>query len=109
MKYQQLTLLETAETPTTPLLTERPPRSVNHLDYGFTHKVYEMRSRGHHYYRYVANNGHETVHSLHIPGGNTSNKIAQKRAKLVQHYIDCGVSLVDIINLIESWQLRDKR
>lgn len=109
MKYQQLALLETTETPTTPLLTERPPRSVSDSSHGFTHKIYEVPSRGHKYFRYVVNVGHEVTHSLSIPGGNTTNKIAQKRAKLVQEYLDRGVSPGDIIKLIESWQLRDKR
>ncbi|PSB20548.1 hypothetical protein C7B65_06485 [Phormidesmis priestleyi ULC007] len=109
MNYQQLSLIESAETPTTPLLTERPPRSVNDLASGFTHKIYEVPSRGHRYYRYVVNSGHEVIQSLSIPGGNTTNKIAQKRAKLVQEYLDRGVCPSDIINLIGSWQLRDKR
>jgi hypothetical protein len=106
MKYQQLSLIESAETLTTPLLTERLPRSVNDLAYGFTHKIYEVPSRGHCYYRYIINSGHAVVASLNIPGGNTTNKIAQKRAKLVQEYIDRDVAPSDIKKLIQSWQLK---
>ena len=109
MKYHQLSLLESGETPTTPLLTERGSHPGSDLAYGFTHKIYEVPSRGHRYYRYIMNVGHTVIRSLSIPGGNTSNKIAQKRAKLVQEYLDRGVSPDDIIKLIESWQLRDRR
>lgn len=104
MKYHQLSLLESAKPPIVPLLTERPVHSVNNSPHGFTHKIYEVPSRGHHYYRYVVNSGHTVLKSLNVPGGNTRNKIAQKRAHLVQEYIDRNVSPEDITKLIQSWQ-----
>lgn len=103
MSHVQLSLLE-AETPTTPLLTNSRGKTENLTENGYSHKIYTVPSKDKHYFRYVVNTGHTVTESRYIPGGNINNPVAQKRAALVQEYIDRGVEPTDIIKLIETWR-----
>ena len=99
----QLSLLE-AEIPATPLLTENREHSDFSSAKGYAHQIYEVPSHGYKYFRYVVNCGHDVTESRSIPGGNTKNKLAQKRAALVQEYIDRGMTPPDILKLIDTWR-----
>jgi len=51
--------------------------------------------------------GHTVVLSLHIPGGNTGNPIAQARAQEIETMIGWGSSVDAIVWKIKSWHRRN--
>ncbi len=81
--------------------TEPPTLSVGHA----LHKL-PGGTNGVLYFRYQVWAGHKVVHSIHIPGGNVSNPIAQQRAIAVEKAIARGQSADSILKMIRGWKTR---
>ncbi|MEG5234325.1 hypothetical protein [Microcoleus sp. AT9b-C3] len=62
-------------------------------------------ARGGEYFRFVYRAGTKTK-SVHIPGGNTGNSLAQQRAAEVMELATAGVPAVEICDRIRSWSGR---
>jgi hypothetical protein len=66
--------------------------------------VYEVSAKGTRYYRYVVNEGHKILESIHIRGGSISNPIAQARAEKIRRWISHGLNPSQIIPMISQWR-----
>lgn len=64
-------------------------------------------ARGGEYYRFVYRAGTKTK-SVHIPGGNTGNSLAQQRAVEVLELSAAGVPALEIVEHIKRWSTRNQ-
>jgi hypothetical protein len=87
-----------AESPTPPAEIDSATRAVS------TYKP-KGTARGGEYFRFVYRAGTKTK-SVHIPGGNTGNILAQSRAAEVMELVAAGVPAVEICDRIRSWSGR---
>lgn len=80
--------------------------SYDHVSPTVSHDVYIVPSgRGIKYFRYVCTTGGIITYSEHIPGGNTTNALARRRADIVRRWMAANVPPAEIKHRIEQWKI----
>lgn len=69
-----------------------------------TQDVYEVSSQGRKYFRYIVNDGHKIMDSIHVKGGNINSPIAQARAEKIRRWIAHGLAPAQIVPMIQQWR-----